>query len=241
MRFVLFVRQVVDGLWPRRATGAPIQQKDHMSRKASAWLIPLLASALTACTPLPSYRYKMTVEVETPEGLRTGSSVIEVRAHHEPSILPEQGGDITEVVGEAVAVDLPNKQTLFVLLAPSPQYTAWSLLPKGQLRTYANKARWLAEPGRTRVLPADKYPLLAHFEDISRPETVEQVYPDNLDRVFGPGTLIRRIVIESTNEPVTNAIKNRLPWLTMREEASRLHKLNSSVASTSFFKRPPGD
>ena len=44
-----------------------------------------VAVALAGCgdvlgRDLPSYRYRLTVEVNTPEGLKTGSSVIEVES-----------------------------------------------------------------------------------------------------------------------------------------------------------------
>src|SRR5688572_22804894 len=68
-------------------------------------------------------RYRMTVEVETPEGLRTGSAVREVTLNDGKSWnwLPpfawfgEQRPQ-WRLKGEAVAVDLPSGQTLFVLL-----------------------------------------------------------------------------------------------------------------------------
>lgn len=42
-------------------------------------LLALGTLALAGCgDPTPTYRYRLTVEVNTPEGLRTGSSVIEV-------------------------------------------------------------------------------------------------------------------------------------------------------------------
>ena len=53
-------------------------------------------------------RYRLTAEVQTPEGVRTGSSVIETTW--------DRGLSGATVKGEAVAVDLPNGQTLFVLL-----------------------------------------------------------------------------------------------------------------------------
>ena len=65
----------------------------------------------------PDYRYRLTVEVDTPQGLRTGSSVIEVQTSvaGEYSI-PSPGAVSHRVRGEAVAVDLPGGQTLFALL-----------------------------------------------------------------------------------------------------------------------------
>jgi hypothetical protein len=66
--------------------------------------------------PYPPFRYRMTVEVETPEGLRTGSAVREV--DYVPAAYA--GGDFAvfrlRLRGEAVAVDLPGGKTLYALL-----------------------------------------------------------------------------------------------------------------------------
>ena len=65
----------------------------------------------------PDYRYRLTVEVETPEGIRSGSSVIEVitKVSSKYSI-PNAGSVISRVKGEAVTVDLGKRGVLFALL-----------------------------------------------------------------------------------------------------------------------------
>jgi len=61
--------------------------------------------------------YRLKVEVETPQGLRSGSSVIWVKAVRNPSwVNPEGRGVRTLFRGEAVSIDLPNGRTLFALL-----------------------------------------------------------------------------------------------------------------------------
>ena len=47
---------------------------------------------LTRCGSTETVRYRMTVEVETPQGLRTGSSVREV-AYYTPWPIQRAGGD----------------------------------------------------------------------------------------------------------------------------------------------------
>lgn len=93
------------------------------------WLLQLLlvlgAMLTAACGDLvgktyPPYRYRLTVEIETPQGLRTGSSVIEVQTIKGARLSLSGGGIggdvVNRVKGQAVAVDLPNGQTLFALL-----------------------------------------------------------------------------------------------------------------------------
>ncbi len=94
-----------------------------------AILATLLALLLSGCgaldDPYPPFRYRMTVEVDTPEGLRTGSAVREV--DYVPAAYA--GGDFAvfrlRLRGEAVAVDLPGGQTLYALLR-SPTHSDFS-------------------------------------------------------------------------------------------------------------------
>jgi hypothetical protein len=89
-----------------------------------------LATLLTACAapepdPFPPFRYRMTVEVETPEGLRSGSAVREV--DYEPA--GYAGGNFNvfrlKLRGEAVAVDLPDGRVVYALLR-SPRFSDFS-------------------------------------------------------------------------------------------------------------------
>lgn len=79
--------------------------------------ITLLPGCGLGSDRLPDYRYRLTVEVDTPEGLRTGSSVIEVRtAIESDKAIPTPGAFRTQARGEAVAVDLGSRGVLFALL-----------------------------------------------------------------------------------------------------------------------------
>lgn len=202
----------------------------------------LLASAATlllgACgiiRSFPAFRYRLTVEVETPEGLKTGSSVIEVRWGAIDSTL---GGASAEVSGEAVAVDLPGGQTLFALLRSEEQpgwagYAMFSVMPLpkkeagqndsdalgiGIDRIIANKAlmalpRTIAAPVTYQRPRISAYPMLVRFGDIKDPKSVALVSPDDLEKSFGPGVSLRRITVQLTDDPVTTGIEKRLGWL----------------------------
>jgi hypothetical protein len=65
----------------------------------------------------PTYRYRLTVEVDTPEGLKTGSSVIEVETRVAGKLaIPSPGAVSHRVRGEAVTIELGEAGTLFALL-----------------------------------------------------------------------------------------------------------------------------
>ncbi len=65
----------------------------------------------------PDYWYRLSVEVITPEGVKRGSSVIEVSTTRGGRYtLPGPGSLFNQVRGEAVAVDLGPRGVLFALL-----------------------------------------------------------------------------------------------------------------------------
>lgn len=65
----------------------------------------------------PDYRYRLTVEVETPEGVKAGSSVIEVQTVVAGKYsIPNAGWVSSRVRGEAVTVDLGKRGMMFALL-----------------------------------------------------------------------------------------------------------------------------
>ncbi len=156
----------------------------------------------------PDYRYRLTVEVDTPEGLRTGSSVIEV----EQSLggaggSPANSQIYRRIRGEAVAVDLSDGRTLFALLR-SESDIEWAetivsrVAPKGggsaSKPRFDNALRLKGETELPRTFPAyawiekrSAYPMLVTFGDLSDPTSVALVEPDNLAASFGEGVSLK--------------------------------------------------
>lgn len=170
-----------------------------------------------------SYRFRLAVAVDTPEGPRTGSGVLEVRASNEWSPLPDMADRSWEVRGEAVAVDLPGGRTLFALLKTDAHFEDMMGLSMNTLHpdfrgTGYNvvgvagelSRRWGGEP--VAVAPAD-YPLLVTFGDLDDPASVRLVEPGDLAAQFGSGTALRGITAELTDAAVTRGIDERLGWL----------------------------
>lgn len=166
------------------------------------------------------YRFRMTVEVETPQGLRAGSSVYQVTVQKQS---PFMTGNVRskELRGEAVAVDLPGGKTLFALLKTgNPSLDDLALMSMAALdpnfkndwheSTKEIAASWSSL--RSEVSTQD-YPLLVSFMDIQDPATVIRVDPEALDASFGPGVRLKRIMVEVTDDDVTTGIEKRLGWL----------------------------
>lgn len=174
--------------------------------------------------PSGTWNYKITLTVQTPEGVMSGSSVRQVYVKSGPNILPQSTSTV-RVRGEAVVVDLGKRGTLFGLLRsqtsvdgasyvffdsfPIPDshgYGEGSTTPKGV--RYYNQLK----SGKADVQSRDM-PMLVRFKDINNPKTVERVDPSNLAATFGEGVKLVSATIEITDEPVTTGIENVLGWL----------------------------
>jgi hypothetical protein len=187
------------------------------NRGACVLLAVLFLSA--GCEKLPTYRYKVTVKVDTPRGPRTGSSIIEIGGRLEPKLLPDMAGASLKVRGEAAIIELPNGRLLFALLGAtstgaSPLLLQRRLLtPQEQSLPYAEFGRVLAHAHRSTSLDPKDYPLLVTFSDLRRPETIQVVTPDGVS-VVSPGARIVAVTIATTEELVPrHTVTSKLPWL----------------------------
>lgn len=169
------------------------------------------------------YRYRLTIEVDTPAGARRGSVVREIGWHTMWAPTPEAHAERVWQRGEAAVLDLPNGKTVFLLLDPDPKdtiragfYTAYGVeRGYGTMLKEANASRSAFVFAPSHVLRTHRLPVphLVTFDDPARPETVRAVDPDDLCASFGEGYAVRRLTIEVTDDPVTESIGHRLPWL----------------------------
>ena len=184
-------------------------------------LLMAIPLALTGCKVNRSdYRFRMTVEVETPQGLRSGSSVYAVWAAND---FPGSQKRLWRVSGEAVAVDLPDGRTLFALLRTNAHFEdmvglSMTALDPGFTSQYdvvgtAKRFEAMDGNGREALVDPANYPMLVTFRDIDDPASVELVDPDNLAASFGEGVKLKRITVQITDDSVTTGIEKRLGWL----------------------------
>lgn len=181
-----------------------------------------------------SWRYKMTVTVETPEGLKSGSAVREVIFKLRNSRNPQTVPDIT-VKGEAVVVDLGKRGVLFALMkggrrgedyGDSIVYDAFPLPDDqaGYLIQYYSHLK-----NAKKVLTETDYPVLVAFSDIKDPASVKplldmepyekdigpalvthyKIKNDHFVKMFGDGIKLHSIEVEMTDEPVTLGVVDR--------------------------------
>ncbi len=179
-------------------------------------------------------RYRMTVEVDTPVGVRTGSTVGEWISYGNTPFLPGGENDVVEHEGEALAVDLPGG-TLFVsvssswtwgqalrygTVSPAIDVSAAADWPRSMgalMRSFRN-ASAVASVTPTQLPSAGEHlPVMLRFRNIADPFSVERVDPTALSASFGPGTRLRKISFAATDAPVSQGIQRRLPWLVQPE------------------------
>ncbi len=171
------------------------------------------------------WRYKITIAIETPEGIKKGSAVREV-SNSASSIklgFPESHNS-ADVRGEAVVIDLGEKGLVFGIISKRSQRELYEAFPsKAGATTVEGIKHFNSLPIGKKSFIVNNTLTLVRFSDITDPKTIEIVYNnrlqdgkkavDKLDEIFGHGVLLSSVEIELTNEDITKgAINNLLPW-----------------------------
>lgn len=159
------------------------------------------------------WRYKVTIEVETPEGVKTGYAV---REHsHEPPLfrLPDAGGS-SRTIGEAVVVDLGPRGYLFALI-PSGKEEFRGAFPYDKTKADRNYKYYSSlKPGTKATLTNKNYwPQMVTFKDLNDPSTAQIVSVDRIEEIFGVGVKIKTITVEIVDAQMASIILRILPWL----------------------------
>lgn len=197
----------------------------------------VVAAVLTYRIAFPSatVRYRLTLQADVGGRPATGSGVIEVSYVKNPKLLPNEAEFSINVRGEAVALDLGERGTLFALLKGGTDDRSgaeWIVLrafnfPGGALPSPVDKG--LSDVHRLSgkvELPLGSLPLLVRFRNPNDPKTVERVEPFDIAKSFGAGARLVRATLEIvpagiwplswygiTGEPITSGIDQRLAWL----------------------------
>lgn len=200
------------------------------------WLVILAAMfvglmvAYSIFYPTTTYKFRITLNVDTPQGLKSGSSVMEVRHRRYPAwmTLGANTGE-SELKGEAVFVDLGSSSgtkarnlLALLLLGPRGEIPDLQSLPGMTFRPFLKPSLAVDEgiqlsrlaPGIKTDLFGETMPVLVSFADIADPRTARVVRPDNLAQTFGGGFSLRNATIEivAKNEPLLRGLASRLPW-----------------------------
>lgn len=183
---------------------------------------------ISGCGRTESYRYKLTLAVSTADGVKRGSTVVQVTFRDVS--FPAQG-TMHKLDGQALYLDLgPGTRPLIALLTNRLH------------RKYDDEIRWTGEagPGTRLILRAygqpssrefmDDVPRVARlrgprkispvdlpdlvtFADIADPSSVIEIDRNDLQGSLGANITWNEVAIESTDEPITRSIEHDLPWI----------------------------
>jgi hypothetical protein len=158
------------------------------------------------------YRFRMTIDVQTPQGVRCASGVFAVWAANAFKLLPDEHARDWGVRGEAVILDLPDGPVFALLKTANLQRSDLALMsmaaldPQFENDVVESATRidrsWSSQSG---MVPAPDWPLMVRFGDINDPRSVEKVDPVAIG--------ISRIMVETTSEQMTTGLGKRLGWL----------------------------
>jgi hypothetical protein len=176
--------------------------------------LALLLAGLVSCLIPYEWRDALALEVETPDGLKTGRAVVSL-SHTVETVIPGiPGGAVhTSLRGEAAVVEVAPGKYLFALLTGREDLAVKAFPEVVRNRTFKQFARAFRDLREKRDLPTELIPMLVTFRDIADPKSVEHVDPNNLAAAFGPGVTLKRATLEITDEPITTGIEKRIGWM----------------------------
>lgn len=193
----------------------------------SVAVIVLIIGAITAYAFITDndFRYKITVTVETPEGVKTGSSVREVSVGLPLIDLPEGTANV-DITGEAIVVDLGERGVLYGLIRAESDRDVYKAFPidSPPLTSEGLKYYTSLPVGKSAELPRENWPTFVTFTDPDdpksvtlvrgykfNPETQKHVPVRRVEEIFGDGVTIKDITITITDAPVTERVDEYLP------------------------------
>ncbi|HXH44202.1 MAG TPA: hypothetical protein VNK51_10200 [Bradyrhizobium sp.] len=207
----------------------------------------------------PDHKYRLTVEVATPDGIKTGSGIL--------AVVPDRNynrSGRTTTRGEAVFVDLGRGKNLVALLA----HQQGAKLDFDDINYLALRAYGAARGSRvsfkdmsrqTGVVPVqgELIPALVSFGDLKDPASARLVDSRNAEAILGDGYAIRGFFAEVVpngfwpidfggplGEPVTRGLLSRIPWLALPDapaavalQAAGLPAVEPTAAGEAFARK----
>ena len=177
--------------------------------------------------PNYTYRYRLTISIETDGQIHSGSSVFEVTWVGQPD-LPDVGAFHPRLRGQATFIDLGSRGAVVATLNNGESY--------GPAADGAINAIWLAGNafgnrstndelpklphliGR-RELASDNMPRLIWFRDLADPRSAEKLHVSEIPARLGSNARLVAAYVEITYDPIIIDIDQKVRWL--RELAAR--------------------
>ena len=228
------------------------------------WIgLVIIATALLAGDQIrlrrPDHKYRLTIEIETAQGLKTASGVFAV---HPNRSYGGSGSAGTQTKGDALVVDLDNSKSLVVLIAEGGNpldIDGMNYIAMRAINAATGKRvqfRELKSLVASAPVADELMPVMLAFADINDPSSARAIKPDQFSAAFDAQTKLRSLTIATLppgwwpadfggalGEPMTRGIENRLPWWN-RAEASAAQAMKSAglvlpegVDPISLFRR----
>lgn len=202
------------------------------------WIVPVVILALVYVGDQirlgrPDHKYRLTLEVETPAGLKSASGVVSVHPNRGYGGTGS-GSSGPRTKGDAVVVDLGGSKTLVALLAfgeTGSDFEDTSFLAMRAIGAAAENRIVFRDvktfAGKPPVLVTGTLmPALVTFADATDPRSARRVRDTDLEAALGAGYRLRAATVEVLptgfwpinvggvlGEPLTRGIEDKLPWL----------------------------
>lgn len=190
-------------------------------RRHLALVLASIILILAGCSLPRAFNYRLTVAIETPEGVRTGSSVR--RISFQWAWIKNLGAAYGSTsFGEAVAIDLGKRGYIFALpkrvqpleigVTDAHGLITNSLLDcndcEGQDvdNMVRRKAQALVYRGRYKFV-------LVRFRNLSDPRSMDVINESDIENILGAGVKIKSMTIAITDDAPTTGIIKLLPWV----------------------------
>ena len=178
----------------------------------------------------PDHKYRLTVEVQTPDGVRSASGVMAVHVGTNLHLLPEAPGG-SSAKGDAIFVDLGDGRNLIATLTHGRNGLHFDGMNYLAMNAFAEAGRKVQFNDVARLrgkvdIYGNLLPTLVTFGDVANPNTARVLDPGDLEPVFGTGFQLNRVTLEMVpvglwpldfggplGQSVTRGIEKKLPWI----------------------------
>jgi hypothetical protein len=183
----------------------------------------------------PAHKYRLTMEVETPDGVKSASNVVSVHPYrgYQPA------GKVTSR-GDAVVVDLGGGRNLAALMLHddkgSADFDGANFVAMRAYQAAGRKIAFRDVSSQTGAVPVtgELMPVLASFTDPRDASTACGGCSRMICRRSAAGTRLRGVTVEAVpnglwpidfggglGEPVTRGVTAKLPWAASDGQAAR--------------------
>ena len=221
--------------------------------------------SVSSCANYSGHNVKITVNLDVNGQLVSASGVQRLACREAIKFLRSMDSSDCKIRGEAIAIPIPQKGYLFMILDNEQIYiprvntpVPWSIIRD----EHNNGIAWDMDYEKGSLLGS--IPVFVVFDDIADPKTVKAVYfseygdgrfvdgkyvrftnPSNYKEILGEGIELKSIHVEKTKDWVTyGKIKKALPWLIGRDSGMTMEGLHiqdvtlvSRLQTANFIRR----